>query len=160
MINKEIKFMKTTALLILMLLVLSNTAMSYDEGLAQSYEKFFKPFTKKGATKSLHKFMAKDLIKAINAKEDLIILDVRTSNEKKLININLPNTISIPMNKVFTKQNLSKIPKDKKIIIICAYSGRSVAISIGLRHIGFNNIYILKGGFAALAEYINPKTVY
>ncbi|MCK5686441.1 rhodanese-like domain-containing protein [bacterium] len=57
----------------------------------------------------------------------------------------------------FTKQNLSKIPKDKKIIVICAYGGRSVAISISLRHIGFKNIYMLKGGIVELAKYMNPK---
>jgi len=34
---------------------------------------------------------------------------------------------------------------------------RATAAGTALRHIGFENVYILKGGFKALTDYMGPK---
>jgi rhodanese-related sulfurtransferase len=33
-------------------------------------------------------------------------------------------------------------------------------VGTALRHIGFDNVYILKGGFQALAAYYGPREAY
>jgi hypothetical protein len=40
------------------------------------------------------------------------------------------------------------------------YGTRSAPAGTALRHIGFDNIYVLKGGFKAFAGYMGPKEVY
>ena len=37
---------------------------------------------------------------------------------------------------------------------------RAAAVGTALRHIGFDNVYILKGGFQALAAYYGPRQAY
>jgi rhodanese-related sulfurtransferase len=43
------------------------------------------------------------------------------------------------------------------VVIVCLSGTRASAAGTALRHIGFENVYILKGGFKALAGYLDPK---
>jgi rhodanese-related sulfurtransferase len=40
---------------------------------------------------------------------------------------------------------------------MCLSGTRATAAGTALRHIGFDNVYILKGGFKALTGYLGPK---
>jgi rhodanese-related sulfurtransferase len=44
------------------------------------------------------------------------------------------------------------------VVIICKSGTRATAVGTALRHIGFDNVYILKGGLMALSKYLSPKT--
>ena len=46
------------------------------------------------------------------------------------------------------------------MIIVCKSGARATAVGTSLRHIGFDNVYILKGGFQGLANYFGPKQAY
>ena len=73
---------------------------------------------------------------------------------------NISNSMTVPMNEVFKKENLKKIPTKLKVVVVCKAGGRATAIATGLRNIGFNNVYVLKNGFSELAKYVSPKTAY
>jgi rhodanese-related sulfurtransferase len=66
--------------------------------------------------------------------------------------------IAKPVNDVFLPGNLDRIPEDKQIVIICKSGARSIAVGTALRHVGFKNVYILKGGLSALSNYLSAKT--
>jgi len=67
--------------------------------------------------------------------------------------------LSIPANKVFLKENLDRIPIDKTVVVVCKSGARATAIGTALRHIGFKNVYVLKGGIVALTKYVTPKSM-
>jgi rhodanese-related sulfurtransferase len=88
----------------------------------------------------------------IKKKEDFVILDVRTPQEQSIVGSTWKNTLNIPMHEVFKPENLSKIPKDKKVVVVCHSGERAWAVVTGLRAAGFNNVYHFKGGMKELAD--------
>jgi rhodanese-related sulfurtransferase len=66
----------------------------------------------------------------------------------------------IPMNEVFEPENLVRLPSEGKVVVLCAKGFRAAMIASALRHTGFENVYFVKGGFAALANMANPKTAH
>lgn len=52
-----------------------------------------------------------------------------------------------------------RAPADKKVVVVCRAGIRSAVIATGLRHIGFENVYILHKGTMALADYLTPSKV-
>jgi 3-mercaptopyruvate sulfurtransferase SseA len=69
----------------------------------------------------------------------------------------LPGALVIPINELFTDASLARIPTDKTVIVLCKSGTRATAAGTALRHIGFENVYILKGGYKALIAYMGPK---
>ena len=65
--------------------------------------------------------------------------------------------MAIPINELFTPANLDLIPTDKTVVVVCKSGTRATAAGTALRHIGFENVYVLKGGFKALVGYMGPK---
>ncbi|MCI4454232.1 MAG: rhodanese-like domain-containing protein [Thermodesulfobacterium sp.] len=47
---------------------------------------------------------------------------------------------------------MKKLPKDKKIIVICHSGARTEPVVLALRALGFMNAYFYKGGLAELAK--------
>jgi len=62
-----------------------------------------------------------------------------------------------PVDDFFTEANLSRIPTDRTVVVVCMSGTRATAAGTALRHIGFENVFVLKGGFKALAGYLDPK---
>ncbi len=83
--------------------------------------------------------------------EDFFLLDVREPFEHDLSNI--PQAVLIPLGQV--KDNLSKIPKDKKIIVMCHHGGRSKKVADFLTTSGFQDVYNLIGGIDQYATEID-----
>ncbi len=87
--------------------------------------------------------------------KDSFILDVRTPEEFSIGAID--GAINIDADKI--RENLSKIPKDKKIYIYCGVGLRGYVAARILKQKGFNQIYNLSGGLKvynnALAEQSN-----
>ncbi|MBK1723911.1 rhodanese-like domain-containing protein [Thiocystis violacea] len=131
---------------------------SYDSALAASYARLFSPAVGAQAGKALHLMTAKAMVDKINAGESMIILDVRTPAETKIFTGTLPGSLAIPLNRLFTDENLARIPTNQPVIVLCKSGIRAAAAGTALRHIGFDKVFILKGGFKALADYLDART--
>lgn len=147
-------------MLILAMLLISSTSWSFDQGLAKSYAQYFQPFDGKATSKALQFVKVPDFVNAIKSGEKLFVLDVRTPAETGVIAMGVSDKLVVPMNHVFTPAVLSRIPTDRKVVVVCKAGVRAMAIATALRHTGFKNVYVLKGGIAGLAKYVVPKTVY
>lgn len=130
---------------------------SYDNELADSYAKLFAPVKGKAAGKALHLMKPEAFLNKVKAKEPLVVLDVRTPAEFGVFTTSVSGTMWVPINELFSKENLSRIPIDKTVVVLCKSGTRATAAGTALRHIGFKNVYILKGGFKALVGYMGPK---
>lgn len=88
---------------------------------------------------------------ALDNSEDLFVLDVREEYELKICN--LPMAINIPMQDV--ESDLEKIPKDKKVVVICHHGARSRAITNLLQTHRYEYVYNLTGGLDRYALEID-----
>jgi rhodanese-related sulfurtransferase len=146
-----------TAIALTITVVFTGPAWSYDAAMAESYAKLFAPVTGAKAGKALHLIEPDAFVDKVNAKEPLVALDVRTPAETGVYSATLPGTLVIPINELFTEANLALIPTDKTVVVLCLSGTRATAAGTALRHIGFENVYVLKGGFKALTAYMGPK---
>ena len=90
---------------------------------------------------------AKDMIE----KNNVVLIDVRTSNEYDLMHIK--NAINIPVNEI--EQKILQIEQNHPLMIYCSSGARSkTAIQI-LNNLGYNNIYIWEYGDLATFTYKN-----
>jgi rhodanese-related sulfurtransferase len=151
--------MKKGLLVISALLGFVTIGFSYDEELAKKFDAVFSQMTPEILKKTPCQIDASQLFEMIKKKEDFVILDVRTPQEQSIVGITWKNTLKIPMHEVFKPENLNKLPKDKKIVVVCHSGDRAAAVVTGLRAIGFNNAYQFKGGIKELAEAAGRKVI-
>ena len=146
-----------TITLLAVAVTIAGPAWSYDAAMAQSYAKLFAPVKGAGAGKAMHLIKPDGFLNKVKAKEPLVVLDVRTTAETGVYSATLPGTMVISMDELFTEANLARIPTDKTVVVLCKSGARATAAGTALRHIGFENVYVLKGGFKALTGYMGPK---
>ena len=146
-----------TITLLAVAVTISGPAWSYDSAMAESYAELFAPVKGAGAGKALHLIPPDAFLNKVKAKEPLVVLDIRTPAETGVYSVTLPGSLVIPVNELFTETNLALIPTDKTVVVLCLSGTRASAAGTALRHIGFENVYILKGGFKALTGYLGPK---
>ena len=139
-------------------LAVSGAVWSYDSSLAEGYAKLFAPVKGAEASKALNVIPADAFVNGVKAGEPMVALDVRTPVEMSIFTAALPGSLSIPLDELFTPTNLNRLPGDQKIVVLCATGARAMVAGTALRHIGFENVYIVKGGFKGLADYLDPKT--
>jgi rhodanese-related sulfurtransferase len=133
-------------------------AAGYDVELAASYAKLFEPAIGARTGKALHLIKPDQLVKELQAGKQIVALDVRTPNEFGVFGLTVPGSIEMPINEVFLPENLERIPQDKTVVVVCKAGTRAAAVGTALRHVGFENVYVLKGGLMALSKYLDPKT--
>ena len=134
----------------------ASPAWSYDNAMAESYAKLFAPVKGAGAGKALHLIKPDALLNKVKANEPLVVLDIRTPAETGVYSVTLPGSLVIPIDELFTEAKLALIPTDKRVVVLCLSGARATAAGTALRHIGFENVYVLKGGFKALTGYLGP----
>jgi rhodanese-related sulfurtransferase len=132
---------------------------SYDAELAKKMDAMFSQMTPEVLKQKPCQIDANQLFEMIKKKEDFVILDVRTPQEQSITGITWKNTLNIPMHEVFKPENLNKLPKDKKIVVVCHSGDRAAAVVTGLRAIGFNNAYQFKGGIKELADKVGRNVI-
>ncbi len=132
---------------------------SYDAELAKRLDAMFSQMTPEVLKQRPCQIDANQLFEMIKKKEDFVILDVRTPQEQSITGITWKNTLNIPMHEVFKPENLNKLPKDKKIVVVCHTGDRAAAVVTGLRAIGFNNAYQFRGGIKELADKVGRNVV-
>ncbi len=88
--------------------------------------------------------------------KDSFVLDVRTPEEYQIETID--GAINIEVDKI--RDNINKIPKDKKVMIYCGVGLRGYVAARILRQHGYEEVYNLSGGLKvykqAMAEQSNP----
>jgi len=132
---------------------------SYDAELAKKLDAMFSQMTPEVLKQKPCQIDANQLFEMIKKKEDFVILDVRTPQEQSITGITWKNTLKIPMHEVFKPENLNRLPKDKKIVVVCHSGDRAAAVVTGLRAIGFNNAYQFKGGIKELADKVARNVI-
>lgn len=155
MINKLL-----TLTFMALIFVLSSPSWSYDVAAAQAYGEMFANVKGAASGKNLHLLPADKLITRIKKQEPFVVLDIRTPRELSTIGVTLPGTLNIPLDQLFTPQSLGALPEDIPVYIMCQSGIRSTAAATALRHIGFSNIYVVKGGLKAMINYLGPKQAY
>ena len=138
----------------------NSAAWSYDATLARQLAQLFSSVSGAEAGDALHFISPETFIKDLQAGKDMVTIDVRTPAETNVLSIALPNNLLIPADQIFAKENLDRIPTDKPVIIVCKSGARATAVGTSLRHIGFDNVYILSGGFQGLSSYYGTKQAY
>ena len=149
--------MKKITILSITVLLACSICHAHDKAKATQYLKLYAQCDGKQIGKSLFMMKPDVFVGKIKSGEKIFVLDVRTKAEEKIIGINLPNTLFVPMNKVFEEDTLSKLPKDKPIVVLCRKGVRSSLVTMGLRDIGLGNAFFLKDGMKGLLEFLTPK---
>jgi len=124
--------------------------------LAESYATLFAFVKGAEVAEALHMMKPDDFLNKVKAKEPLVVIDVRTPAETDVFTATLPDTLVIPVNELFSEANLARIPVDRTVVVLCKLGARAILAGTAFRHIGFENVYILKGGFNALIGYLGP----
>ncbi len=83
----------------------------------------------------------------LDAKEDFVLLDVRTKPEWDSWHIEAPQVRWIPQTMLLEKGG--ELPRDKEIVVTCRSGGRSYQASRILRKLGFTNVKIAEGNLLA-----------
>jgi rhodanese-related sulfurtransferase len=153
------RFLRMTLLPMLLIGAISS-AWSYDADMAASYKRLFSGVSGAEAGKALHFISPEAFVAKLKKGESPVAVDIRTPAETDLFSLSLAGSLTIPTDQVFAPENLARLPTDKPVVIVCKSGARAAAVGTALRHIGFDNVYILKGGFQALAAYYGPGEAY
>jgi len=137
--------------------LLSMNLMAYDANKAEEFSKFYSHMTQKACADSKLFMKADDVMKMLREKKEFFMLDVRTDGENAVLSLSGKNSLHIPINVLFQKENLDKLSVDKPIVVVCHSGTRATLAAIGLKRLGFKKIHVLKGGMVALAKANNPK---
>ncbi len=139
---------------------IASFARAYDTGMAAGYAQLFSDVSGAGAGKALHFLSPGAFVEKLRQGERPVAVDVRTPAETELFSLSLADSLTIPADRLFAPENLDRIPTDRPVVIVCMSGARAAAVGTALRHVGFDNVYILKGGFQALAAYYGPGEAY
>lgn len=92
----------------------------------------------------MQELSAKQLKEKIEAGEDVLILDVRRSDERDVRHI--ANSLHIPLHELEDRIDELEPYKDKEIVVYCRSGNRSAHACMFLKMRGFKNPINLKGG--------------
>lgn len=93
--------------------------------------------------RSIKQYSPLELSQKMKNSREVVLLDVRTSAERKSQSIK--NSVHIPLSQLTTRMDeLSKF-KNKEIVCCCQTGSRSISAASKLKHRGFNTAN-LKGG--------------
>ena len=97
---------------------------------------------------------ASDFEKKLQATKDKIVLDVRTKSEYD--QGHLVSATLIDYYKSDFKQQLSKLDKNKSVLVYCKGGGRSGSAAQVLTDLGFKLVYDLQGGITSWSRAGKP----
>jgi rhodanese-related sulfurtransferase len=132
-------------------------AAGHDLDLAASYARLFQPVQGAAAGKALHLMPMEKFIQGLQSGKPMVALDVRTPGETRVFGMTMPGSLAIPANEVFLEENLARIPTDRTVVVICQAGVRAAIVGTALRHVGYDNVYVLKGGLKGLSAALNCK---
>ena len=145
---------------LVVLAILSAPAWSYDADLAARYAQLFAPALDKATAKELHYLKPEGLLNLMKTGAPLVAVDIRTPLETAVFTMVLPGSMSIPLNELFRPANLARLPQDRPVVVLCHSGLRAGMAVVALRQIGFDQAFVLQGGYKALSDYLEPITAY
>ncbi len=102
----------------------------------------------KGAETKFWQVSADDVNAMISQKKhDFVIVDVRP-NPAEFGEGHIPGAIAIPTQDMFKPESLKKLPKNKKVILVCVTGQIQNLPVVGLRALGYD-AYTMAFGYAA-----------
>ncbi len=104
--------------------------------------------------KMIQEITVLEVKQALDAKQDILVIDVREQHEVDAANIGATH---IAMGEVLDR--LTEIPKDKPVYIHCRSGSRSGAICNALMNNGYTNVFNVKGGIMAWSKEIDTTLV-
>jgi len=94
---------------------------------------------------------ADDVLAMINAKKtDFLVVDVRP-NPAEFAQGRIPGAVQILIQDILKPENLKKLPKDKKVILVCVTGQTQNLPIIALRALGYN-AYTMSFGMASWSK--------
>lgn len=148
-----------TLLTVALATTLAAPAFAYDAGLA---DRILKSVTGEMnrqffMTKPC-KIEAKDVLAMLAKKEPVTLLDIRTPEERSVVAVSYAGALSISMDELFKKDNLDRLPKTGKIIVICHSGNRAAGATALLKSVGFDDVVYVNGGLIAMITNLTPAT--
>lgn len=80
--------------------------------------------------------------------DDAVVIDVRNPDE--YVEVRIPGVHLIPLPEL--NDRVEEIPKDRKVYIVCAAGGRSLAAANALNNAGYDTVSVAGGTNAWAAE--------
>lgn len=102
------------------------------------------------------KIEAKDVLAMLAKKEPVTLLDIRTPEERSVVAVSYPGAMSISMDDLFKKENLDRLPKTGKIIVICHSGNRAAGATALLKSVGFDDVVYVNGGLISMVTNLTP----
>ena len=137
-------------------LTLSASLFAYDAAKAAQFDAFYSHMTQKACANSTLFVTGEDAMKLLREGKPVTLLDVRTDAEAAVVALSTPAALHIPMERLFQKASLDRLPDDRPILIVCHSGIRAVMAAVSLKMIGIKNVQVLKGGITALAKANTP----
>ncbi|KYJ87707.1 rhodanese-like domain-containing protein [Sulfurovum riftiae] len=152
--------MKKTKIIEAMLLtsLLGVNLSAYDADLAKKFDETFSQYSQDFLNNSKMLVDANSVMKMLQKKEGFVLLDIRTPAEMRVLGLKTKNTLEIPFDHLFKKENLDRLPKDRPLVIVCHSGSRALQAATALEMIGFKNAKVLYGGIIALAQSDSTKS--
>lgn len=92
--------------------------------------------------------------KALDEKDNLIILDVRTQAEYERGRI--PSSINIPLDEIDSKVDTLTSDKNESLYVYCLSGSRSMLAAEQLMKLGYKNIFNITNGLLAWKSHHYP----
>jgi rhodanese-related sulfurtransferase len=107
-----------------------------------------------------HEISPGDVVKKVRAKEDIVLLDVRTPEE--YVEMHLENALLLPVQELSAESlaniGLGENAKDQEIILYCRSGARSQTAYDIMKSLGYTNIKSIAGGMIHWQEDQYPLT--
>lgn len=97
---------------------------------------------------------------ALFSTDDAVLLDIRTEPEQQTLPLGFvyhAEVIHIPLDKMPTR--FRELPQNRPIGIFCPHGVRAAMSYLYLQAKGYEQVFVLDGGYAALAEEARPGSV-
>ncbi len=98
---------------------------------------------------NIPKISAVELIKRLDNKDDMLLLDVREAQELTAELGHIAGITHIPLGQLMQRVSEIDAWKQKPVISICRMGGRAETAALLLKAQGFTNVQILEGGMTA-----------
>jgi rhodanese-related sulfurtransferase len=141
----------------LLLSVMVGNLSAYDADKAEGFNAFYSHMTQKACADSKLAIDSDEVMKLLREEKKFTLLDIRTEGEMAVLGLKTPNTLAIPLQHLFEKESLAKLPTDELIVVVCHSGTRAIMAVASLKMLGFKNTRVLKGGMVALAQGNTPK---
>ena len=97
-----------------------------------------------------------ELYQQLQNQDDIYLLDVREPSELEITMIS--GSKNIPLSDIFIEENISEIPIDKPVVVICASGNRATIATYELAQHGID-FQVLDGGIQAWDKYLKENNL-